>query len=326
MASKMVGIDIGSNLIKFAVCSGGVVEKTAAERIPDGLIKDGRVAAPTAMSEFIKTVCKERGIRPGSCALVLPAQVVIAHKVTMPVMGEQELMLNLPYEFRDFVGADTAKYDYDYSVIEVRDKAMVLYAAAVAKDVVEEYYSVLKKAGFTLKLAMPVEMAWLNLIRRATNEPSTLCILDAGHSITRVSVFSNESYEMGRDIEMGGRNVDAAIAAFQQIDPYAARTRKEADMDDVSSSDCCADVYADISVEVMRIINFYRSNAANGDKLQDIYYCGGSSMIKSLRTAILKRTNLTLHHISRLVSASDSVEEDSLLFCSLAAGAAIQNQ
>ena len=326
MASKMIGIDIGSNLIKFAVCSNGVVEKTVAERIPEGFIKNGRVAAPGAMSEFLKTVCKERGIRPGPCALILPPEVVLAHRVTMPVMAEKELMLNLPFEFRDFVGNETGKYDYDYSVVEVRDKAMVLYAAAVAKDVAEAYYEVLKKAGFTLKLAMPVEMAWLNLIRKAKNEPKTLCVLDAGHSVTRVSIYSNENYEMGREIEMGGKSVDQAIASFQQIDPYAARTRKEADLDDITSADCCADVYADIAVEVMRIVNFYRSNANNGAELQDIYYCGGSAMLKSLRTAVLKRTNMTLHHISRLVSAAPGVEEDSLLFCALAVGAAVQNQ
>ena len=324
--ARMIGIDIGSNLLKLVITNNGEVEKIVAERVPENLIQRGKIAAPGAMSDFLKQVCKDNGIRPGPCALVLPPEIVMAHKVTMPFMNEKELMLNLPFEFRDFVGTDSSKFDYDYSVIEVRDKVMTLYAAAVAKDVVEEYYSVLRKAGFTLRVATPIEMALQNLIRRADSLPAKLCILDAGHSITRVSIYSNGCYEMGRDIELGGRDVDNAIADFQQVDPYMARTRKEADMDDISTADCCSEVYADISVEVMRIVNFYRGNAAGGFELQDIYYCGGSSLLKSLKNAVLKRTNLTMHHIARIIPAKDGIDEDELLFCALAAGAALQKQ
>ena len=324
MASRMIGVEIGSNTLKLVVCSGGVVKKAAVERMPEDLVREGKVTAPAAMVEFLKTMLRENGIRPGPCALVLPSQLVIAHRVTMPVMSHNELMLNLPFEFRDFVGKDGAKYDYDYSVMDVKDNVMELYAAAVRKDVVEDYYSIFKKAGMTLKLAIPAEMAWLNLVSQAQNLPNKLCIVDVGHNLTRVSIFANGNFVMGKTIEMAGALVDETIAAEQQVDAYVARTRKEANMNKVLSSDYCQDSYQALAIEVMKTVNFFSyTDTTEGGKLEHLYYCGGSSVIEPLRTALLKSTGMTLHHVYRLVNMGDNAS-DLALYCALAAGAAVQ--
>ena len=197
IASRMIGVEFGSNTLKMAVCSGGKIKKMAVERMPEDLVREGRVISPAAMTEFLKTMMKNNGIRGGNCALVLPPQLVIAHHVSMPVMGENELKLNLPFEFRDFVGKDGSKNDYDYSVMDVKDNVMSLYAAAVRKDIVEEYYSIFKKAGLTLKVATPAEMAWRNLVETANNLPRKLCIVDIGHNTTRVNIFVDGNFVMG---------------------------------------------------------------------------------------------------------------------------------
>ena len=325
MASKLIGVEIGNHTVKLAVCQGGVIKDMAVERMPDNLVSDGKINSPNATSELIRDICRRNGIRSGACALVLPPSAVMAHMVSIPVMNEAELKLNLPFEFKDFVGKESAKYDYDYSVIGVKDNIMQIYAAAVRKDVVEEYYDILRKAGLTLKVATPVEMAWLNLIRASKNAPSTLCVVDVGHKYTSVNIFSHGHFEMGRQIEIAGEHFDKLIADSQQIDIHVARTHKEANMDNVLASGELIDAYAELSVEVMRIVNFYGSSSENSKELNDIYYCGGSSFIESLRTAILKRTDLTMHHISRLLNAPD-IDDDSMLYCALAAGAALQPQ
>lgn len=324
LSKKMIGIEIGSDTLKLAVCVGDAVAEMAVKRLPENLIREGRVTAPTALTNFVKDMLKEYGIRPGPCAFVLPPQVVIAHHVTMPNMSEQELKLNLPFEFRDFVGKDAEKYEYDYSVVRVNDKTIDLYAAAVPKDVVESYYDIFKKAGLTMKVAIPHEMAWLNLVVRAKNEPKCLAIVDVGQHATRVDIFLDDNYIMGKDIEIGGQLFDEAIASNQRIDAYVARSRKEANMDNVLALDCCSDVAANIAVEVMKVVAFYNNTYADeGNKLTDIYYCGGSSVIESLRTAILKNTNLTMHNVRRLVGLHG---DDSALplSCAIAVGAAVQ--
>lgn len=322
--TKMIGVEFGSNTLKLALCAGTEVKKMAVKRMPEDLVREGRVTAPAAMTEFLKTMLKEEGIRPGPCAMVLPTQVVIAHHVTMPVMSESELKLNLPFEFRDFVGKDGAKYDYDYSVMSVKDNVMELYAAAVRKDLVEEYYSIFKKAGMTLKIAIPAEMAWRNLIVETPNAPKKLAIVDVGHNTTRVNIFVDGNFVMGKDIELAGALFDETIAADAQIDSFAARTRKEANMNNVHSSDSVIEAYQSLAIEVMKTVNFFSySDNSEGGRLEHIYYCGGSSVIEPLRVALLKATGMTLHHVYRLVDMGDTVS-DQALYCALAAGAAIQ--
>ena len=324
IAPRMIGVEFGSNTLKMAVCQNGQVKKMIVKSMPEDLVREGRVTSPDAMVAFLKDLMKENGVRGGNCAMVLPPQVVIGNHVSMPLMSEAELKLNLPYEFRDFVGKDGAKYDYDYSVISVQDKVMNLYAAAVRKDVVEEYYSIFKKAGLTLKIATPTEMAWANLIMQAENVPNKLCIVDIGHNSTRVSIFVDGNFVMGKDIDMAGALIDQTIADIQQIDAYAARTRKEANMNRILSSDSVNEAYQALAVEIVKTLNFFMySDTTPGGALQHLYYCGGSSVIEPLRTALLKSTGMTQHHVYRLLNMEDVVA-DQALYCALAAGAAIQ--
>ncbi len=136
MASKMIGIEIGSDSLKMALVRKGVVQAMATERMPEHLVREGRVVSPAAMTQFVKDMLKKYKFPKGDCALVLPPQVVVAQRITMPVMTENELKLNLPYEFRDYVGRDAAEYDFDYIVIGIEGSVMDLYAAAVRRQLV----------------------------------------------------------------------------------------------------------------------------------------------------------------------------------------------
>ena len=324
MASKMIGVEFGSNTLKMAVCDRGIVKKMAFERMPDDLVREGRVSSPAAMTEFLKTMMKNQGIRGGNCALVLPSSMVISHHVSMPAMSEAELKLNLPFEFRDFVGKEGVKYDYDYSVMSIKDNVMELYAAAVRKDTVEELYSIFKKAGLTLKIATPAEMAWLNLIRQNENLPKKLCIVDVGHNTTRVNIFANGNFVMGKDIDLAGSLIDQTISDTQQIDVHAARTRKESNMNGILTSELVNEAYQSLAIEVMKTVNCFRySDQTEGGPLEHLYYCGGSAVVEPLRTCLLKATNMTMHHVQRLVKM-DGASADQALYCALAAGAGCQ--
>lgn len=324
MVLKQIGIEIGSATLKLAVCKGSHILSMATARIPEGLMQDGRVTAPAAMVPFLKNILRENGIRFGRCALVLPPQCTICQHVTLPVMSETELNLNLPFEFRDYIGKDTESYDYDYIVEDIRDGVMDLYAAAVRREVVEEYRILLRNAGLSLKIATPPEMAWLNLISRKDTLPETLAILDVGHNSTRISIFARGNFVMGKEIEIAGRSFDEIIAAESQVDFHTARTRKETDYGQVQSSESILRCCCDLALEVRKTVNLYNySLAAEDAPLQDLYVCGGSAGMAPLRAAIADITGMTLHPISHLLDPENAAV-DAALTCSIAAGAALQ--
>ena len=60
MASKMIGVEFGSNTMKMAVCDGNKVKKMAFSRMPEDLVREGRVTSPAAMTEFLKNMMKSK--------------------------------------------------------------------------------------------------------------------------------------------------------------------------------------------------------------------------------------------------------------------------
>lgn len=328
MAGKMIGVEIGNDTVKLTQISGGTVKTIAVERLPENLMLDGKISSPDTMSEIIRNLRKEYKIPGGNAALVLPYRAVITNSFSMPPMTDGELKLNLPFEFRDFVGQDGSKYHYDYAVMDTvaNDKGqpekLEIFAAAVRKDFINKSYDMLKKAGLTMTVAVPQEMAWLNLVRAATEEPKELCIVDIGRSSTRLYIFSNGKFMMGREIEIGGQLLDETIAAEAKVDIHVARTYKESNMNDVLVMEPCLDAYNNLGVEIMRAVNFYNAYGNRTGFLQDLYFCGGMSNIEPLRTAIKKATGMTVHNISRLVPGG--ISNSDTLCSALASGAAVQ--
>ena len=324
MAGTILGIEIGAATIKFAEVRGRTLVRCASYPLPDNLVRDGMITSPDGLVDALKEAKKELNLKNGPCALVIPSRAVIAHQITMPLMSESDVALNLPFEFRDFVGKDSDKYLYDYSVLSIQQPAgkqggtMELYAAAVENKLMEDYYSWFKKAGFTMKTAVPAEMGWENLIRACDNVPKEVCVVDMGATHTNVSIYKDGHYIMGKEIDIGGSTMDEVIAAEYKLDSRQARNYKELDPDQYLS--CCTEVMNDLAVEIMRVVNFY-SYHTEGAALRDIYLCGGS-VTESLRTAVLKATDLQLHHICRLVPGG--VENVATARCAIAAGAAMQ--
>ncbi len=328
MAGKTVGIEIGNDTVKMALVSGGRLTGMAVERMPDNMVSDGRIASPDAMINFLKDMRRAHHIPKCSAALVLPYHSVITNVVSVPPMSDKELSINLPFEFRDYVGQEAGGYHYDYCVMDtVRNLAgqvekLDIFGAAVKKDLMESYYDMMKKAGFTLKLAIPHEAAWMNLARRASDEGEEVAIVDMGHTATRIYIFSDGKFIMGREIELGGQLLDASIARQQRVDAHVARSYKENNTGGILSSEDSTDAFNTIAVEIMKVVNFYSNFSNRNSNLKDIYLAGGMASIENLRLAIRRATGLNAHHIFHLVPGG--AEDGNTLCCALAAGAGVQ--
>lgn len=324
MASKLIGVELGSDTLKLAEVRGGTVTKLAVKKLPNNVVREGRIAIEPLFASFVKSLMKEKKFSSGDCALALPPQVVISQRISLPVMTEYELRLNLPYEFREYVGNQHEDYSYDYIVLSMDNEMMELYVSAIHNSILETYFNVLKKAGLTMKMAMPTEMAWLNLINHCKTAPEKLCIVDLGQSSTRVNIYANGNFVMGKNFDFAGQLLDETIATNLQIDPAMARNHKESNTSDLLSSEFLHEPFGAIAVEVMKIVNFYNSSRNREETpLEDLYYAGGTAQIQPLLDVIERATNLRMHHIGELISPEAAVSAIALRSCA-AAGATMQ--
>jgi len=334
MGNTCVGIDIGASQLKMAVCAGGVPRRISVTDMPDNLVREGRLVSPEAAAAFIKETAAKDRIRVRQCAVVIPPAMVYTRTMTMPIMTRDQLELNFPYEFRDFITQEKDKYFYDYAVMETffdeqnNPKELELIAAAALKETVQSYVNMFRRAGFKLVTAIPDEMGYINIIRSCEQarkvEPNReYCFIDLGHTATRLTFYSGIKHQATRIVEMGMRLLDTAIAEEHGVDEHTARVMKCANNNNELDSEACRGIFASISIEIMRALNFYRFNSPDNN-LQDVFLCGGGARIVPLVRQIADDIGLPTYSVSQLFP-NDSEDGDAAALCPTAIGAAMQS-
>lgn len=172
MGKTYTGIDIGTGSIKVVVCDGATVQSAYVAPLPEGLAKDGKISSFDAMADFLRETLRT-GSHTKDAAIILPASLSLTRRVVIPAMTEKELLLNLPYEFRDYISEGKERYVYDYAVVntimnsEGTPESLDVLMAATLKQTIEEYSEMLNRAGLKLRVAMPGSAALQNLMARS---------------------------------------------------------------------------------------------------------------------------------------------------------------
>lgn len=335
MAKQFIGIDIGTGHVKLAVLDGQQVVQAVLCELPDGLVRDGRITSFEAMSDVIKAALKENKISARDCAIALHPSDVLMRRVTMPAMTVDQLELNLPYEFRDYIAEGKGRYNFDYAVLDMvedeggKPREMDLLAAAAEKDVIESYSSMLHRAGLRLKVAAPDVMAYIKLVARdqelhpvAEGEPPRdYCFLDIGYRNTGLYLFPQGRYEMMRLIDLGTSNFNTAVADALNIDPAMARTYVLSNYEGAQTLPACMDLYDRLATEIARVVSFYNFNFPNSN-LEAVHVCGRGTNITPLMETLNEHVPVQLIDICKLLPPSE-LPADLLRQCDIAAGIAL---
>ena len=330
----LIGIDIGNNNCKMAVREGDGI-RLISKRMPENMVTDGEVASPETMAKFLRDVRSEEHIRERDCLMVLgPSQTFFRH-VTLPPMVVPELELNLPYEFRDFINDDPESYQYDYAVDEIiRDEAgevvrMELFAAAAPKPLITSYATMLKKAGFKLKAAIPTPMAYTRLLlEHAKAQPEDadkdVVLVDIGHGDVVVSLFRGMRYDSARVIDFGCEEFDRIIADIKGIDPYTANSYKYSNFEGVLDDPECLALCGRFAMEVAKVVNFYNFNNPERE-IEQLYFLGGGTRIQQLTDAISDAVSVPVDTVASLLPMQTNDYENAPV-CALAAAGMLEGE
>lgn len=335
MAKSCLGIDIGKDQLKLVLMKGETIQKAVSVQMPEGLLKEGRIVSVETTGELIRKTMKENKIRCKEAAVVVSSGVCFLRNVTMPEMTADQLVYNLPYEFRDYITDELKKYVFDYSwgFVEELPKAkkpkkqpkkkkgeekpdekaedseerrgeMELLAAAAPLEAIDDLRLMARKAGLKLTFAAPEVSACENLLHYKLKEESDkdkeYGILDLGSTSSRLLIFKGDRHQVTRIIERGMEQVEELLADSLHIDIHLAHTWLLTNHGDCVNSEICQDAFSQISVELMRALNFYQFSNPDS-RLEDIYICGGGASIESMRESLKENLDVTIHDASELM-------------------------
>ena len=326
MAKTCLGIDIGKEQLKLIYMKGETILKSVAVQMPDGLMKDGRIVSVESAGELIRKAMKENKIRCRDASVVLPYGVCYLRDVNMPKMTHEQMMYNLPYEFRDYISDELKNYAFDYIQY---DKQEEMLAVAVPLNILEDLRLATRKAGLRLRMAAPEVSACETLLYRKLKEnPETdkereYGILDLGSNSSRLMIFRGYRHRATRVIEQGMDRVEELLADQYHIDIHLAHTWLMNNHEDCVHNEVCQDAFTGISVEIMRALNFYQFSNPDS-KLEDIWVCGAGAPTESMKEKLKENLQVQIHDAAELLEGmfgKQRTEEGSL--CLQAAGIAL---
>ena len=319
MGKQRIAFDIGESSVKMIHVSGKEIRNAAVAELPDNMVENGRILSPDAMADFIREHMKAGHLPKAEAAVILPASLMFVRSVTVPLMTAQQLEFNLPYEFKDYLREEKSKYLFDYAVSEIirdeesGDGSMRIFACATLKETVEEYRMMFKRAGLKLKLAIPEECAYMNLVRSAAQlAGGDCCFADIGQHATGLHLFHAGEYSTKRSIEIGLRQLDAIIADRHQVDIHMAHTYKENNYNHVLTEGDALAFYNNLAVEMTKALNFFNYNNRDAE-LKDIYLCGGGAEIEPLVNIIRDTTHMEVHPAQELMPKKNDMRANLFL-------------
>ena len=354
MAKSCLGIDIGKDQMKLVLMKGENIVKTASVQMPEGLLKDGRIVSVETTGELIRKTMKENKIRCKEAAVVVSSGICFLRNVTMPEMTAEQLVYNLPYEFRDYITDELKKYVFDYSwgsgeempkgkklkkaskkkkkeekpeeEENQKRNEMELLAAAAPLEVMEDLRLMTRKAGLKLMFAAPEVSACENLLhyklRNEQDKDKEYGILDLGSTSSRLFIFKGDRHQVTRVIERGMEQVEELLADTFHIDIHLAHTWLLANHEDCIHSEVCQDAFSQISVELMRALNFYQFSNPES-RLEDIYICGGGASIATMRQSLEENLDVKIHEAGELLERMNGSGDGASSLWMLAAGTAL---
>lgn len=301
MAKARLGFDIGSNSMNIALLKGDEI-RLESVRLPENLVDgEGNIVLPHVFTQLLRQLKRELNLPRARAALVLPPSQAICRLISLPKMTEDQLLLNLPYEFTDFIQGVADQYFCDYALCELTEAeeagesiGVPMMAAAAAKQTLANYVQMFAKAGIRLTTILPQEMALISLVQRVeagkkdelSRQPEQeFCFVDLGHAATRITVVWRDRVQATRQIAIGGRNLDLLVAEEFGVDAFLANTYKQSNFQDVLTAPSLMELYDRIAVEILKVINFYQFTYRSSN-LPGIYLVGGGAALEPLRQAI----------------------------------------
>lgn len=319
MAKTILGIDIGTDSMKLALCQGGRVKKAVSVPMPVNLVREGRIVSTETMGELLRGAMRDNGLHARYAAFVLPNDVTFVRSVTMPRMTADQLAYNIPFEFNDYITDELKNYVFDYAMLSTPEelaapdaRTMELMAVAAPAALLEETQELLRHAGLKLIKAAPAVSAYIALIRAreagAAFPAGEYCILDMGYQAIRMHIFHGERHMVTRILEVGLSSLDEVIADRFNVDVHLAHTYLLSNYENCQTGEACMNAYGNIAVELMRALNFYSFSNVDS-RLADVWLCGGGAAIEPLGAAIRETLDLNVHSAAELLADAGALPD-----------------
>ncbi len=326
MNENILGVSCIHGRLSLTWMKNGKVRIAACENIPENIVSNGEIVSPNLFAVFLRDTVKKYEIGCKDVAWSIPLEDTFIRTIVLPQMADDQLKLNIPFEFSDFIQGELSEYSFAY-VVQPKEKdyfaggtggaqdegedTMTLVACAVRKRYVNLIAKIAAGAKMRLVYAAPETVGYGRLLSLLPNEEEIRkerCFMDIGMGRTRMLIFKNRHYKLMQGVDIGERRVIQAIADDMNVDERLAQTYMENEFENCGERPAVVNVYKDISLEILKGINFYEVSDMTA-RLSDIVLCGGGARVRPLVELLKQRISMNVVTLEELLPDWDKFGE-----------------
>ena len=299
---KYLGIDIGEYSMKCCFVNNGNVEDYFLAPLPENMVKDGMIVFWEACADFIRQQLKDHNFHCRDLFMTVPTHGCFYRTLHMPVMNVQQLMLNLPYEFRDYINEQADEYYFDYAVLSREDQEMHIMAAAMRKELIEKYRAMAKQAGLRLRVLLPQALCYQRLLQYQLDAEALkkdYAILDIDDDEMQINFLPHGVYETTRSLTPGIMGLTQVAAEHTELSPTLIRKHLFDGVLDEYRHPALQEEYETLAVQIMRILNFYSFNNPQ-NAVDTLYYFGDGARLTPLLDSLREQLDLPVAPLTDL--------------------------
>jgi general secretion pathway protein L len=230
MAHTIVGIDLGSHAVKFAVIEAGFRQSRSLESFAE-LVSPGDTPLAERQGEALRRGLDRLG-REASMYLAMPGELLTLRVMDLPFSDPRKIEQVVGYELEGQIVNPLSEMVFDHKVLSLPgpEGTAVMAVAARIEDV-GALLADLGAYGLDPRGLYPAPLAYDALLREdeAAVEgtvPACRVVIDLGHLRTNVCVLQGSETVFARTILRGGAGLTSAVAQAYHCEEAVAEELK----------------------------------------------------------------------------------------------------
>lgn len=282
-----IGLDIGSGYLKVVQLkdtkSGYELELFDMLSLPPELIVDGSIIDSLRLIDSLKELSRKAKIRAKDVALSIAGHSsVIIKRVSLPDMSEEELSESIKFEAEQYIPFDIEDVNLDFQILGPKEEPgqMDVILVAVKKDIISEYLSVVKEAGFNCQIVDVNPFALENIyeINYEIEAGKNVALVNIGANTINMNILKGGISVFTRDSAVGSNlHTEVLQREFNLTYEVAERLKRGEPVENVSPQDAFS-VMELASEEIIGEVN--RSLEYFHEEINEVILSGGCALVR----------------------------------------------
>jgi len=339
MAKRVLGIYLRPNALKAVELLDSGDSYTALNSAVEYFSPDENFAS---LPKTVTSSFQKNGIRSREAVVALSGENISYKLVSLPVMPESDIKTALGFKLGlDVENDDNTVLDY-YKVESISSGAKNFYFVVSARrEYVENVISQLRKARISVKEILPYSCALKSALPSLSKK--TCAVIKCDKNSTIVLLLKEGVPVFAREVAFGGENIVQSLSGVVfasgnrlEIDTKKAEeilhrygvpvdTQSYSQESGLPAPEILAMIrpaLEKIGAEILRTIEFYRSETSDGTEFREICVTGSFSLVRNFAASLSQELGLKADILSYQIKFNDEKNNIKIPSLALALGAA----